>query len=445
MSSATNDDQPSVVAQKRLLDHHQPWPTWDSLSSSLADLQARRPLFLELFAGKAGITEAVHLLGAPVLPPVDIELSDLVPTPRDVVDVAVWAHIMAIIAAGLVFFLHCGTPCNTFTAARKLDGGPPPLRSKDAPEGLPGLRLSDELLVFLGNLFLERSVEACFLVFALGGDFTIENPLLSLFWEADHMKQLFSGARVFALDFDQCAFGTPLLKPTRLASSTEVLDSVCVRCSGDHVHAKLKGKVWDPHQQRIVFRTKAAQVYPWSLCSTLAVQIAQLFVDPFAHLTPSFAQTVPAHDRKREPFSTRTWKVHRQAATARRALAAGYQLKRGALKPLLDIEPEPEAIRWVMQMPHPFSQAAGLPEDLEQALRHVVHTGPQIALDRAHLLAFWERRARELLPLSIYKIMQQPDAALPRFLLGAPDPQQACLGSVCHVAPYEEMLQACSS
>lgn len=110
MSSATNDDQPSVVAQKRLLDHHQPWPTWDSLSSSLADLQARRPFFLELFAGKAGITEAVHLLRAPVLPPVDIELSDLVPTPRDVVDATVWAHIMAIIAAGLVFFLHCGIP-----------------------------------------------------------------------------------------------------------------------------------------------------------------------------------------------------------------------------------------------------------------------------------------------------------------------------------------------
>ena len=70
------------------------------LAGRLASSQA---LFLELFAGKAGITEAVHLLGAPVLPPVDIELSDLVPTPRDVVDVAVWAHIMAIIAAGLVF------------------------------------------------------------------------------------------------------------------------------------------------------------------------------------------------------------------------------------------------------------------------------------------------------------------------------------------------------
>ena len=124
---------------------------------------------------------------------------------------------MAIIAAGLVFFLHCGTPCNTFTAARKLDGGPPPLRSKEAPEGLPGLRPSDEVLVFLGNLFLERSAEACFLVFALGGDFTVENPLLSLIWDTAQMQQLLAGARAFALDFDQCAFGTPWLKPTDAA------------------------------------------------------------------------------------------------------------------------------------------------------------------------------------------------------------------------------------
>ena len=84
MSSVTNDDRPSWGAQTRLLDHHQPWPTWDSVPSSLADLQVRGPFFLELFAGKAGITEAVHLLGVPVLPPVDIALSDLVPTPSDV-------------------------------------------------------------------------------------------------------------------------------------------------------------------------------------------------------------------------------------------------------------------------------------------------------------------------------------------------------------------------
>ena len=46
------------------------------------------------------------------------------------------------------------------------------------------------MLVFLGNLFLERTVEACYLVFILGGDFMIENPLLSLLWETELLRQL---------------------------------------------------------------------------------------------------------------------------------------------------------------------------------------------------------------------------------------------------------------
>ena len=330
LCSGTNDEQLPQLAQTRSLGQQQSWPQWPSNSARSSHLTAQGPFFLELFAGKAGISEAVHLLGVPILPPVDIESSPLVDSPRDILDASFWAHVMMLIAAGLVFFLHSGTPCNTFTSARKLDGGPPPLRSRAAPEGLANLRASDEMLVFLGNIFLERTVEACVLVFALGGDFTIESPLLSLLWDTVLITQLRSISRAFDLDFDQCAFGTPWMKPTRLMSSNEALHVICVRCPGNHSHEKLKGKVWDAHQQAFVFRTKAAQVYPWSLCSTMAVQIAQLYVDPFSHLAASFELTIPAADRKRAVGSARPWKLHRQAESAQRALASGYQLKRGA-------------------------------------------------------------------------------------------------------------------
>ena len=90
--------------------------------------------------------------GVPVLPPVDVVPSARVTTPRDLLDALFWQKILEVITLGLVFFLHCGTPCNTFTAARKLDGGPPPLRSADAPLGLPNLSEADRMLVFLGNL-----------------------------------------------------------------------------------------------------------------------------------------------------------------------------------------------------------------------------------------------------------------------------------------------------
>jgi hypothetical protein len=121
-ASPTNDD-PAVAPpdRKAVLGSQRFWPDWDSILHDRSFLKDG-PFFLELFAGLAGLTEAVYLAGVPVLPPVDIVPSPLVTTPRDLVDYVVWRQILEILALGVVFFLHCGTPCNTFTSARKEDG-----------------------------------------------------------------------------------------------------------------------------------------------------------------------------------------------------------------------------------------------------------------------------------------------------------------------------------
>lgn len=421
-------------------------PHWSQVLNDRHWLFSAGPFFLELFAGKAGITEAVFLAGVPVLPPVDIVESDLVQTPVDLVDATFWQSLVDILLLGVVFFLHCGTPCNTFTAARKADGGPPPLRSPQAPLGLEGLSEQDSCLVFLGNVFLDRTVEACSLVFAFGGDFLIENPLLSLLWQTPQLLQLVRSARAFNLECDQCVFGTPWMKPTRFICSNEQLDILCIRCPGGHTHESLKGKVWDPVLQRMVFKTKQAQVYPLALCATIADQVRSIFLQELPHLKLTFELCVPAADRKRALHSARPWKVHRQADTAQKALFAGYQLKRGAAKPLLEVEMEPgAAVLFALQQVHPFSRSAPLPTELEAAI-HAVATDPGGVLrHRAQALQFWQSRAEALLPVSIARIMAQPDAAQRRLLLGTEDPAHARLGDVCHVALYEEMLAAANS
>ena len=156
--------------------------------------------------------------------------------------------------------------------------------------------------------------------------------------------------RALALDFDQCAFGALSLKPTRLLCSSELPDDVQMRCPGGHRHVKLKGKMRDPQTGYWVFRTKAAQVYPWALCATMAEAIAVLYNDALAHFAPSFALTTPASDRKRPLGSGKPWLGHRQEATALKAQWAGYQLKRGAAKPLFEFELEPgQAIEFALR------------------------------------------------------------------------------------------------
>ena len=98
------------------------------------------------------------------------------------------------------------------------------------------------------------------------------------------MHQLIRETRALALDFDQCAFGAPSVKPTRPLCSTDLLDGVCVRCPGNHVHIQLKGKVRDPDTGKFVFRTKSAQVHPWALCAVIALHVAARRHDPLAHL-----------------------------------------------------------------------------------------------------------------------------------------------------------------
>ena len=402
--------------------------------------------FLEIFAGQGGVTEAVQLQGVPVLPPIDIVISGIITESLDIVDEQVWSCIMEVIAQGCVFFLHCGTPCNTFTAARKDDGGPPPLRSALSPMGLPELSSDNQCLVFLGNLFLFRTTEACVLVFNLGGDFSIENPLLSLIWETGTLEKLINETRALPLDFDQCVFGAPSKKPTRLLVSNDRLDAVAVRCQGGHDHVKLKGKIWNAELQRWVFKTKAAQVYPWALCACVSAAIGEIFLDPLGALRQSFSLTTPAADRKRALGSGKLWRGHRQAATAVQALAAGYQLKRGAAKPLLELEMEPgQAIEFALSVIHPFTVPAKLPNPLAQALQALQQPAEQLVAARAQLLQFWRQRAIALLDKSVQMIQEVPDPWLRRLLLGDLDGDRPQLGQVCHVALYAEMLQACGS
>ena len=188
---------------------------------------------------------------------------------------------MQLILLGAVFFMHFGTPCNTFSSARKEDGGPPPLRSLEFPDGLPNLDLELFLVTFLGNIFVDRTAEACFALARLGMDFSIENPLFSLIWETPAMKRVARLCRAFNIDFDQCMWGAPSVKPTRILATSEAFRALEVRCDGSHAHVKLRGRVWSDFFGRWVYRTKLAQEYPHRMCETMALCIMDIARMPF--------------------------------------------------------------------------------------------------------------------------------------------------------------------
>ena len=405
---------------------------------------------MEIFSGTARLTEALLDRGLPCLPPIDVTLCAMVPESFDVVDADRWEFFMQLVFLGAIVYAHFGTPCNTFSAARKEDGGPPPLRDVHHPDGLPSLTGDLWFTTFLGNLFRDRTCEACFVLVLLGADFSIENPLSSLIWETPLMISLLCRARAFVCDFDQCAFGAPSQKPTRVMVTHQLLQKAlfrrCPGLSSTHRHDVLKGKVYSAQFGRVVYRTKLAQVYPHDMCQAMASAVAMMVQDPWSHLSPSFQLKGKANDRKRPLGQEVAWKMHRQYKTALAAVAAGYQLKRGAMKPLLEVECEPgQAIEWVMKIPHPFSVTDPLHEPLRRAILQVAASPDQVVRQRQDLIRHWHAIAVKSLQMSDRELKQISDPFLRQLLRGVPDQTPAQLGKTCNVELYRAMLAQCDS
>ena len=440
----TNDEP--AEAQKVKVGERPTWLSWKDVPRDPRLVAREGPWFLEVFSGTARLTAILRSMGIPCLPPIDIMVSELVTEPADVVDATFWDFIMQLILLGAIFFMHFGTPCNTFSSARKDDGGPPPLRSAEFPEGLPNLDLDLFSVTFLGNLFVDRTAEACCALCLLGKDFSVENPLFSLIWSTSALVKVAASCRTINVDFDQCMWGAPSVKPTRLMVTDAHFRALEVRCDGSHKHIKLKGKVWSPFSGRKVYRTKLAQEYPFRMCEVMAQCIFEIFHSPFDHLAPTFALVGPKEERKRPLGQAVQWKPHRQAASALKAVASGYQLKRGALKPLLDVETEPgEAIAWAVQIPHPFSQDAPLDHDTLRAIDQVTSNPSAVVRSRQELLQLWQVEAVRCLHVSDQQLRALADAPLRRLLRGVPDDQPAQLGKTCNIVLYRVFLKISGS
>eukprot|EP00913_Durusdinium_trenchii_P004004 g3708.t1 len=361
----------------------------------------------------------------------------------DLTDSRVLEHLESLIREGRINYIHFGTPCSSFSLARKDDGGPPPLRARRALWGLPNLTARDQDKVRVGNKLMQLTVDLANLAHTAGAFWSIENPLGSYLWAMPPVQRLAKFTNVSRTELDMCRFGSAHLKPTALLgnASLQVLGKRCDRDRRPHVHDPLVGfAVVDGGR---VFKTRLAQVYPWQLCDEWAQLIVGEKSDP---LSATFAMKVPAAHRKRPVGQPLPWKDHRQRDTGERAIAAGYQLKKSAVPPLLPCEFEPgEAVRFALNLDHPFSISPDLEPDLQEALSFVAHQPDRLLAHRLKAKAHWEARAVALLPVTEQILASVQDPWLRMLLRGAPDEEPLSIGSVTHIALWREMAHEARS
>ena len=166
-----------------------------------------------------------------------------------------------------VTWMHGAPPCSTFSRGR----APPliKLRDEEHPAGFGHPRAEE------ANDIVKRFVMLVRLVHEAGGAWSFENPDQSLMWDLKPVKRLleYEGVRVVYLD--QCAFGGPAKKPTKVLTNSEWLEVISRRCQDapPHRHVELRGKVVDLREGgegKLVWRTELAAEYPSALCTAMA-------------------------------------------------------------------------------------------------------------------------------------------------------------------------------
>ena len=87
--------------------------------------------------------------------------------------VALWLDLLI---QGKVVGVLAGPPCETWSAARFLDGGPPPVRSLTSLWGEPTLTVKLQMQVSLGNRLLRTSLLFMYVAFFLEVPAIMEHP-----------------------------------------------------------------------------------------------------------------------------------------------------------------------------------------------------------------------------------------------------------------------------
>jgi hypothetical protein len=182
---------------------------------------------LVLFAGpkrKDDIGSCLRFAGVPV------QEFDLV-RGDDLLDEGTRAVLMRAAHAGTFGVVFAAPPCSTFSVARlQYANGPPQLRSRMHPRGMPGLPTSDADHVERHNLLIQYMLEVMLAAKVHGAAIAIENPVPrgdpespfyqtglsdhSSLWDLPEVRKMMSKLYMVSVDFPQCALHADFQKKT---------------------------------------------------------------------------------------------------------------------------------------------------------------------------------------------------------------------------------------
>ena len=241
-------------------------------------------LALEIFAGTGRWSAALRRKGYVVLE-WDIRHSQHL----DLCKQKMQRLIKAAVRARILWAIHLGTPCSSFSRARDRPGGPPPLRSNQEPWGKNDLKSArDRAKVRVGNILAKFSFCIFGLCHRMQLPVTLENPHTSRLWILPICQNLMKRSSITFAYTDFCMDGTPWRKRTGILASGVQCDMFIRHCKGTNgccMRTKQKHMHLCGSNAQGVFYTLIAEPYPRALCNRWATAVDHAIASTYCHNT----------------------------------------------------------------------------------------------------------------------------------------------------------------
>ena len=264
----------------------------------LSDQAKSFRIFLDICSGASRpLSKALISLHADV-----ISFDILLDHRMDLLSDPSFESLLKLCASGAVAYGAASPPCAQYSRLKLQGGpGPPPLRTPEFLQGVPGLSASDLAKVQESFTMLSRCLQCLSVIHSSGGHAHLEQPSTAMSWLEPETQSFIKTAGIYCINLAACHFGKDWHKRWMFASSFPDLKTMGCTCPHPFgSHQPIAGQV----NQAEDFLSRDTACYPPALASQFAEIILPLLSNHVADIPwEGRQQIIPIKSRNDFPVS----------------------------------------------------------------------------------------------------------------------------------------------